>query len=171
MTVTTMIALVKPVGKFDGDGDDILSSLLHPPLRSSLLSKPFLILISWQAVMLASLGLGAYLWALQRYGPGAHSRTVALFALVGVQLGHMFNCRSRSRSALNGLFRNKFIWVAAIIVILLQLLAAYLSPLSELLGTVKPLPLDWAMVVSCTLLTIVIVEIAKLTFRRRQLAG
>src|SRR6185369_749694 len=44
--------------------------------RSTLLSKPFLVLIAWQAVMLAALALAAYIWALQRYGPGAHSRTV-----------------------------------------------------------------------------------------------
>ena len=135
--------------------------------RSTLLSRPFLFLIAWQAVMLGGLGLGAYMWALQRYGPGAHSRTVALFALVGVQLGHMFNCRSRSRSALTGLFRNPFIWIATVIVILLQMLAAYFSPLAGLLGTVKPLAIDWGVICSCTLLTVAIVEVAKLSFRRR----
>jgi Ca2+-transporting ATPase len=139
--------------------------------RSTILSKPFLFLIAWQAALLGTLALGAYALALQRYGPGAHSRTVALFALVGVQLGHTFNCRSRSRSALNGLFRNPFIWIAAIIVILLQLLAAYLSPLAALLGTVKPLAMDWAVIGTCTLLTIGVVEVAKLVFRWRQQAA
>jgi Ca2+-transporting ATPase len=131
--------------------------------RSTILSKPFLFLIAWQAALLGGLGLGAYMWALQRYGPGAHSRTVALFALVGVQLGHMFNCRSRSRSALNGLARNPFIWIATVIVILLQMFAAYFSPLAGLLGTVKPLAIDWAVICTCTLLTVVIVEITKRT--------
>lgn len=136
--------------------------------RSTILSRPFLFLIGWQAVMLGGFGLGSYLWALQRYGPGAHSRTVALFALVGVQLGHMFNCRSRTRSALDGLFRNPFIWIAAIIVVLLQMLAAYFSPLSTILETVKPFPIDWGVIGACSLATIVIVEIAKLTFRWRK---
>jgi len=136
--------------------------------RSTLLSKPFLVLIAWQAVMLGALGLGAYMWALQRYGPGAHSRTVALFTLVGVELGHTFNCRSRSRSAFNGLFRNPFIWIATFIVILLQLLAAYFSPLAKLLGTIKPFAVDWAVISACTLLSVGIVEITKLTVRRRQ---
>src|SRR6188472_1624365 len=53
--------------------------------RSTILSRPFLFLIAWQAVMLGAIGLGAYLWALQKYGPGAHSRSVALFSLIGVQ--------------------------------------------------------------------------------------
>ena len=110
------------------------------------------------------------MWALQQYGPGAHSRTVALFALVGVQLGHTFNCRSRSRSAFHGLFRNPFIWIATVMVILLQLLAAYFSPLASLLGTVEPLTIDWAVILACTMLTIGIVEIAKLVFRWRRQA-
>ena len=67
--------------------------------RSTLLTRLFLVLIGWQSVLLAALGLSAYLWALQMYGPGAHARTVALFSLVAVQLGHTFNCRSRTRSA------------------------------------------------------------------------
>ncbi|HSE18600.1 MAG TPA: HAD-IC family P-type ATPase [Pyrinomonadaceae bacterium] len=139
----------------------------QPPrsTRTSLLSKPFLILIGWQSVMLAAIALGAYTWALQRYGPGAHSRTIALFALVSVQLGHTFNCRSRHRSAFDGVFSNPFIWIAVMIVVLLQLFAAYFAPLAAVLGTVAPSPTDWIVISSCGLLTIAIVEITKLTSR------
>ena len=63
--------------------------------RSNLLSRPFLFLITWQGILLAALALGAYVWALHNYGPGAHSRTVALFVLIGVGLGHTFNCAPR----------------------------------------------------------------------------
>jgi Ca2+-transporting ATPase len=136
--------------------------------HSTLLSKSFIILIGWQALMLAAIGLSAFIWALLTYGPGAHSRTIALFALVGVQLGHTFNCRSRSRSTFNGLFRNPFLWFAVLIVILLQILAAYLSPLAKVLGTVKPLAVDWVVICGCALLTVAIVEVAKLIFRRRR---
>ena len=144
--------------------------IMNQPPRSShrtLLSKPFLILIGWQAAMLALIVLGAYTWALEVYGPGAHSRTIALFALVSVQLGHTFNCRSRSRSATDGIFRNPFLWIAALIVVTLQLLAAYFSPLAAVLGTVKPSPTDWLVIVSCGLLTIGIVEVTKFAFPRR----
>src|ERR1041384_7842264 len=112
----------------------------QPPRSShtSLLSKPFLVLIGWQAVMLATIVLGVYMWALDVYGSGSHSRTIALFALVAVQLGHTFNCRSRTRSAFDGVFRNPFLWIAVLIVVTLQLFAVYFSPLSAVLGTVKP---------------------------------
>lgn len=142
---------------------------MNRPPRSShttLLSKPFLVLIGWQAVMLAVVALGAYIWALKVYGPGAHSRTVALFALVSVQLGHTFNCRSRTRSAFDGVFRNPFLWIAAVVVVLLQLFAVYFSPLAAVLGTVKPLATDWIVIVGCGLLPIGIVEITKFVRRR-----
>ena len=146
------------------------TDLMNQPPRSSrrtFLSKPFLILIGWQAAMLAALGLGAYIWALRVYGPGSHSRTIALFTLVSVQLAHTFNCRSRTRSALDGLFRNPFLWIATVIVVLLQLLAVYFAPLAAVLGTVKPLAIDWVVVAGCGLLAICIVEVTKFINRTR----
>jgi len=142
--------------------------IMKQPPRSSrvmLLSRPFLILIGWQAAMLGALSLGAYWWALQVYGPGAHARTIALFTLVSVQLGHTFNCRSRTRSAFAGLFRNYFLWLATLIVVALQLLAVYFSPLAKVLDTTAPSSTDWMVICSCGLLTIVIVEITKLAQR------
>ena len=146
---------------------DIMS---RPPRSSqaTLLSRPFLVLIGWQAAMLATIALGAYMWALDVYGPGPQSRTIALFVLVAVQLGHTFNCRSRTRSALDGIFRNPFLWIAALIVVALQLLAVYLSPLSAVLGTVKLTGTDWIVVSASGLLPIGIVEVTKLVFRRRR---
>jgi len=147
--------------------------IMAQPPRSSqttFLSKPFLILIGWQAAMLAMIVLGVYMWALEAYGPGPHSRTIALFALVSVQLGHTFNCRSRTRSATDGIFTNPFLWIAALIVVMLQLLAVYLSPLAAVLGTVKPSATDWIVIGSCGLLTIGIVEVTKFVFRPRRTA-
>jgi Ca2+-transporting ATPase len=136
--------------------------------RTTLLSRPFLILVGWQSAMLGALALAAYIWSLNKYGPGPHSRTIALFTLIGVQLGHTFNCRSRTRSALEGLFRNPFIWVAVVVVVLLQLCAAYFSPLAAVLGTVPPSAIDWLVIISCGMITIAIVELVKLAVRRKR---
>ena len=141
----------------------------QPPRSShtSLVSKPLITLIAWQAVLLAALALGAYLWALQTYGPGHHARTVALFSLVSIQLGHTFNCRSRSRSAFDGLFRNPFLWLAVFVVAFLQLLAAYFSPLAAILDTTRPSLTDWVVICSSGLLAIGVVEMFKLKRRSR----
>ena len=145
--------------------------MARPPRRSgsNLLSARFVLLIGWQSVMLATISLAAYFWALGVYGPGEHSRTVALFTLIGVQLGHTFNCRSQTRSALEGLFRNPFLWIAAAIVILLQLLAIYFSPLASVLAIVKPSSADWISVAISARAPIAIVEATKFAFRRKRL--
>lgn len=139
---------------------DVMKQPPHSP-SASLLSKPFVLLIGWQAAMLAALALGAYLWALDRYGPGAHARTIALFGLIAIQLGHTFNCRSRTRSAFSGITANPFLWVAVAIVVGLQLLAVYLPPLRLVLNTVVPTGVDWLVLAVSSLLPILIVEIAK----------
>ena len=143
--------------------------IMNQPPRSSqtpLLSRPFLILIGWQAVMLAAVALAAYVWALAKYGPGAHAHTIALFALVSVQLGHMFNCRSRTRSAFDGLFENPFIWMAVVVVVSLQLFAVYFAPLATVLGTTRPTTTDWLVTIAYGSFVIVIVEIVKLATRK-----
>jgi Ca2+-transporting ATPase len=136
--------------------------------RAALLSRPFLILIAWQGAMLASITLASYAWALRLYGAGAHARTVALFVLVGVQLGHLFNCRSRTRSAFEGLFRNPFIWVSAGVVAGLQLVAIYFTPLARVLDVVEPKSADWLIVGLSIISPILIVEVAKIFGRRKK---
>jgi Ca2+-transporting ATPase len=129
-------------------------------------SRDLLVLIAWQAAMLAAITLSIYAWAIDSYGAGAHARTVALMALVGVQLGHMFNCRSRTRSAFEGLFRNPFIWVATAIVIALQLMAVYVAPLARVLNTTRLTSVDWLMAAAAVIAPIILVEGTK-SFARR----
>jgi P-type Ca2+ transporter type 2C len=136
--------------------------------KESLLSRPFLFLISWQAILLAGIILSAYGWALQQYGEGSHARTIALFALVGVQIGQTFNCRSRIHSALTGLFRNPFVWGAVVIVVVLQGLALYQPFLARVLETHKLNAQDWWVIGGTIVLPILIVELTKWFARRRR---
>jgi Ca2+-transporting ATPase len=150
---------------------------LEPPLRdrmrraprasATLLSRPFLITIAWQGMMLAAIALAAYIWSLGRYGAGAHARTIALMALVAVQMGHTFNCRSRVASAFTGITQNIYLWAATAIVVVLQALAVMVPPLRTLLGTVPMSRLDIIVIVACGLLPIAIVEVQKAVVRRR----
>ena len=52
-------------------------------------------------------------------------------------------------------------------VVTLQLLAVYVSPLAAVLGTVKLSATDWIVIGSCGLLPIAIVEVTKFVFRRQ----
>jgi Ca2+-transporting ATPase len=134
--------------------------------QEALLSRRFLLLISWQGAMLAAISLTSYVWALRMYGEGAQARTIALFSLIAVQLGHFFNCRSRTRSAFEGLFVNPFVWVAAALVILLQIAAAYFQPLARVLDVTRPSPIDWLVLGACFVAPILIVELTKWLARR-----
>jgi Ca2+-transporting ATPase len=73
------------------------------------------------------------------------------------------------RSALDGIFRNPFIWVAVVIVVLLQLLAIYFSPLSVVLGTVRLSGSDWTVVGLCVVSPVIVMEIFKAATRARRL--
>jgi len=133
--------------------------------RGDLLNRSFLLLIGWQGAMLAIVALAAYVWALHTWGEGAHARTIALSALVAVQLGHTFNCRSRVLSAGAGLFDNFHLWAAAATVIGLQIFAVTFRPLARLLDLSPLSAIDAVVLTMCVLLPIVIVEIQKVFVR------
>ena len=148
------------------------ADIIHKRPRSpgaSLLSRPFLGLIVWQGVMLALIILAGYMWALDAYGEGAHARTMALMSLVGVQIGHMFNCRSRTDSAGKALAANPFLWLATLLVIGLQLSALYYKPLARVLDVSRLNTKDWLVICIVTLLPIAIVEGVKILLRRKKM--
>ncbi len=138
--------------------------------KENLLSAPFLFLIGWQAIMLAAIALAAYFWAFRTYGAGAHLQTLTLMTIVGVQLGHLYNCRSRTRSAFDGFFSNPYIFAATIMVVALQMLAIYFAPLAKILNTVPPNNIDWMVITGSIMLPVIFVEITK-AFPRFKVGG
>jgi len=137
------------------------------PPGENLLSRSLLALISWQAAMLAAITLIVYRVALERYGAGEVARTIALLAMVGVQIGQMFNCRSRTRSAFEGLSNNPHIFFAAATVMLIQALALIFDPLRGILRLAPPPASAWPLLALTVVLPIVIVETQKAIARRR----
>lgn len=135
--------------------------------KESFLSGRFMFLIAWQGALLAAVVLAAYVWALQSYGPGSHARTVALLALVGAQLGHLFNCRSRTRSTFERFFSNPVIFVSTAIVIALQVFAIYNPFLSRVLDFEIPNRVDWIVVAVTVVLPVMFVEVTKAIARRK----
>jgi Ca2+-transporting ATPase len=142
--------------------------LMRRPPRSpdqSILSAGFLFLIGWQGAMLAAIALFAYVWAINVYGEGVHSRTVALFALISVQGGHLFNCRSRTRSAFQGVMRNPWVFLAVAFVVAIQMAALSIEPIPNILGIVTPNLQDLAVLAGCAVTPILITEVAKFFWR------
>lgn len=134
--------------------------------RESFLSPRFMFLIAWQGALLASVTLAAYVWALNSYGEGRHARTVALLSLVGVEVGHLFNCRSRTRSAFDSFFSNPFVFLATATVIALQLVAVFIPFLAGLLDLETPTTRDWIVIAMSVAVPVIVVEITKAIGRR-----
>jgi Ca2+-transporting ATPase len=144
-------------------------AMLRPPRPPSqpLFSGVLMATIAWQALLLAVVTLATYRWALDVYGGGAHARTVALLALIGVQIGQTLNCRSRIRSAFSGITRNPYLALAAAAMLVLQMMAFSLAPLRRVLGVVTPSPADLVAFALAIVVPVVVVEIQKLCVRRR----
>jgi Ca2+-transporting ATPase len=74
--------------------------------------------------------------------------TITFLSLASAQLWHVFNMRTHeSPLLLNEVTRNPAIWLALLICIGLLVAAVYLPGLSDLLGTVHPSPVGWALAV------------------------
>jgi Ca2+-transporting ATPase len=131
------------------------------PPGQTLLSSRFLLLIAWQGTMLAIIALAVYAYALRSYGPGDRARTLALLALVAVQLGQMFNSRSRTRSSFEDIFGNPHLWFATATVIAIQAGALQVEALRRLLHFAQPAPSDWMLIAGCVILPVAIVETQK----------
>ncbi|WP_311477961.1 cation-translocating P-type ATPase [uncultured Gulosibacter sp.] len=92
-----------------------------------------------------------------------HARTVAFTVLVFAQLFNVFNCRSDTRSALSGMFHNRWLWCAIGISALLQVAVIYLPVLNHAFGTV-PLNLEqWVMAIVLASMVLWADELRKLT--------
>jgi Ca2+-transporting ATPase len=144
-------------------------AMRRPPRspRAPLFSSALITLIVWQGGLLAAVSLTIYRWALHEYGPGTHARTVALLALVGVQIGHTFNCRSRLRSAFDGLFTNPHVWFAAATVVGMQVLLFASPPLMRIIGVVRPTIPDLLAIAVSVIIPVVLVEAWKWVARGR----
>ncbi|MBC8043631.1 MAG: HAD-IC family P-type ATPase [Rhizobacter sp.] len=145
---------------------DVMQQKPRSP-KESLLSRPFIVLILWQGVLLAAVVLAAYLWALNEYGDGVHAHSVTLLSLVSVQLAQLFNCRSQVRSAFADIGTNVWLWAAAGGMIGLQLLAMYLPPLAGVLGLESPAAIDWLVAGVSLVIPLAVVEIVKAVSRTR----
>ena len=120
-------------------------------------------MITWQAGLLAAITLTTCGWALARYGERDLARTIALMSMVGVQMGQLFNCRSRTRSAFDGLIRSPLLFAASAVMRLIQLVALAFQPLRDLIGLAIPPASAWLVLILNVPLSIAIaiVELQK----------
>lgn len=98
----------------------------------------------------------------------AEARTMAFCTLVFSQMFHVFDCRSESYNVFEiGIFRNKYLILATVCSLFMQLLVVY-HPFMQGVFTTVPLGMvDWVVILCVSGWTFMISAIKHLFFRRR----
>jgi len=153
--------------------DDVMQRPPRDP-RVPLMTRSFSWLIAWQGVLLAASTLVAFRVGLHWYGATGsglqHSVTIAFMTLSLVQIAHALDVRSRTKSLFSkSLFSNRWLLAAIVFTVFLQLTTVYVPFLRQVLQTVPLAARDWLLILACTLLPLVVVEIVKLVNGRTQL--
>lgn len=142
----------------------------RPPRRqdAGILDALFLWRIAFVSILLAGFSIWFFSTAYQDNPENrAYATTLAVNTLAFGQLFYLFNCRSVRDSLLTqGLFSNSIAWLAAGLLVLLQLLFTYLPFMQTAFGT-APLPLaSWLPILGAGIAVFAAVEIEKAILRR-----
>jgi magnesium-transporting ATPase (P-type) len=154
---------------FEPAESDVMRRAPRPPDEPIL--SGFLV---WRIVFVSTLLLlgtfGLYLWERAQGADLALARTVAVNALVMLEVVYLFNTRYLRACVLNvtGLFGSRPILIAVAVVVALQLVFTYAPPLQALFDS-RPVPiLSWCLIVLVAVAVLLLVEAEKWVGRLRQ---
>ena len=109
--------------------------------------------------------LGVLWWGLQTGSP-THAQTMAFTTFVLFQVFNAFNARVEKRSTFNAnFFRNRFLWVALLGVVVLQVLAVQWAPAQGIFDVEALSPADWLWAALVASSVLVFEELRKLFLR------
>jgi P-type Ca2+ transporter type 2C len=97
-----------------------------------------------------------------------HARTMAFTTLMLFQLFDVYNCRSRRRSAFDGLFENKWLIVAVAFSLLTHVLVIYVPVLQAAFHTVPLSASDWLVATGTGATLLIGMELAKVVLRMKR---
>lgn len=142
----------------------------RPPRNSNepMLTPHLIWRISFVAVILMSGTIGLYIWEMKQGMSIEHARTVAVNTLVMFEIFYLFNSRYLKNSVFNwaGLTGNRYVLIAIVILIFLQLGFTYLLPMQYLFGTTDIDLTVWLRIFLVASSVLFLVELEKY-FRRR----
>ena len=144
---------------------DIMKRRPRDP-KEPILPPKLIFLIAWEGLLLAATTLAAFAVGLSWRGNEGEglkrATTIAFMTLALTQVFHVFNARSRNRSAFTRqLFTNGWLWAAIATCLLLQFAAVHVPLLQRVLNTVPPTMPEWGLIFGCSLLPVAIIEIVK----------
>jgi len=131
--------------------------------RQAMLTPYLIWRIIFVSVILLVGTFGLYLWEMQQNTSIEHARTVAVNTLVMFEIFYLFNSRYISAPVLNwrGLTGNRYVLIAIVLLIILQLGFTYLQPMQALFGT-QSLDLHiWLRIILVSSSVLFLVELEK----------
>jgi len=155
-----------------------LTLAFEPPERnimSRMPRKPDVPLLSafmiWRILFVSLImvtgSFGLFLWERSLGTPIEQARTVTVNTLVMFEIFYVFNSRYLHNSVLNlhGLFGNRLVWLAILLIIVFQMAFTYWQPMQVLFGTVDIDAHAWQMIVAVASSVFILVEIEKFFIR------
>ncbi len=99
------------------------------------------------------------------------ARTQLFTAMVLMELANALSARSLKHTVFKvGIFKNKFLWLAILSSLGLQLIVLYTPALQTLFDVTTPEPFDWAIAILFTIITFASIEISKYIISKKQKA-
>jgi len=96
------------------------------------------------------------------------ARTIVFTSVVMFEMFNTLNCRSEKQSAFRvGVFKNRYLLLAVLSSILLQLVVVYSPQLQPYFETVSLNLVDWLIITAISSTCLIGVEVAKMFLRRR----
>ena len=144
---------------FEGPEGDVLKRLPRDPHAPILNGSDFRRLGAESATIAAG-AMGAYGYGLLRYGRGVRAGAMALQTLALGQLLYAVSCRSEHTSIFDGVRRPRNPYFGWVIwgSVALQIMTAFIAPLRNLLGIVRPSLADAAVIAAGSLLPLLVTE-------------
>jgi len=119
--------------------------------------------ILYQGIIIGLLALGVYWLALSWGRSLIEAHTMAFLTMSLSQLVHSFNARSLEHSLFTlGVTTNRYLVYAFTASLLLQLAVVFVPFLQGIFGTALLQGRDWLLVIGCSLVPLIVVELAKL---------
>lgn len=145
INMSTAVALGMMLA-FEPAEPDIMMRSPRPPRQQLIASELLVRLVVVGTIMLVGT-YGVFLVAFEWGASTAESRTIAVNALVAMEIAYLFACRSlRGSVARVGYFSNPWIWVGVMVMIGLQLAFTYAPGMNGVFDSAPLTPAFWAPV-------------------------
>ena len=139
--------------------------IMHRPPRAPdapILTRRMLAQVAFAAGIILVAAFGLFQWELARGASLEAARTVALNTVAVIQAFYLLNCRSLNHSVLSvGLFRNGWLWLGIVGMLLLQVALTHAPFLNAIFRTAPIGWDDWLRILAAGAIAVVLVEAQK----------